>query len=283
MALYKMRGLAVSDNDYVFWTDSEPDLDGSNAPEAVVTDSITILSVNGGVELPSARTTTESDHEIVMLLNESSAPFANSGNTSSSDWTIANGTVTPNQDGIIDKSVLFDGSSSSRVSAPATSDLTGWTEGTGMAWFKSTISDQGTWGLIFVKEHGSWPNVTFGIGLGGTASLTYRINDTQVDITFRRENNVWYHVALVASSTERTTYINGEVVDTRSGQTISWIAGDNTTPWSLGGSSQTTGRHFTGNIEDFRFISRALSQSEIQDIVARGKVNYWNEFLASPL
>lgn len=44
--LYKMRALAVSDNDYVFWTDSEPDLDGTNAPEAVVTASIVVAPLS---------------------------------------------------------------------------------------------------------------------------------------------------------------------------------------------------------------------------------------------
>lgn len=48
--LYKMRAIAQSDSSYVFWTDSEPDLDGSNAPESVVTDSIVIDSVGGQAE-----------------------------------------------------------------------------------------------------------------------------------------------------------------------------------------------------------------------------------------
>jgi hypothetical protein len=45
--IYKMRAIAQSDSSYVFWTDSEPDLDGSNAPEAVVADSIVVDSVGG--------------------------------------------------------------------------------------------------------------------------------------------------------------------------------------------------------------------------------------------
>lgn len=45
--LYKMRAIAQSDSSYVFWTDSEPDLTGTNAPEAVVIDSIVIDSVGG--------------------------------------------------------------------------------------------------------------------------------------------------------------------------------------------------------------------------------------------
>lgn len=45
--LYNMRAIAQSNSEYVFWTDSEPDLDGSNAPETVVLDSITILSTSG--------------------------------------------------------------------------------------------------------------------------------------------------------------------------------------------------------------------------------------------
>jgi hypothetical protein len=42
-----MRAIAVSDSLYVFWTDSEPDLTGANAPEPVITDSIVIDSVGG--------------------------------------------------------------------------------------------------------------------------------------------------------------------------------------------------------------------------------------------
>jgi hypothetical protein len=45
--IYSMRGIAESDSQYVYWTDSEPDLTGANAPEAIVADTATILSVGG--------------------------------------------------------------------------------------------------------------------------------------------------------------------------------------------------------------------------------------------
>jgi len=48
--IYKMRAIAVSDSSYIFWTDSEPDLTGANAPEAVVTDTIVVDSVGGTAE-----------------------------------------------------------------------------------------------------------------------------------------------------------------------------------------------------------------------------------------
>jgi len=47
MATYKMRALAQSDNNYVFWTAFEPDLTGASAPETIVADTATILSVWG--------------------------------------------------------------------------------------------------------------------------------------------------------------------------------------------------------------------------------------------
>jgi hypothetical protein len=293
MALtYNMRALAAIDNDYVFWSSSNADADGSEAPETIVDGSATIVSISGeaegGTSLPDARPATETDHEIVLHLNETSGPFSNTGNTSSSDWTIEDGTVTPNQEGIIDKSVLFDGSTNSRISAPTTSDLTGWTEGTGMIWFKTTIEDHGTWAFLFLKEHDNWVDVTFGIGIAGdtndigssgATSLIYRINDNQRRVYYPIFPDTWYHVALTTSATERKLYINGILVDNASGLTIDWTAGDDTYPWSLGGASTTNRRHFTGYLEDFRFVSRALSQSEIRQIIAPTRMNFWNNYL----
>lgn len=46
MAIFKMRGIAISNGNYVFWKDNEPDIDGSNAPEAVAIDTISVDSIS---------------------------------------------------------------------------------------------------------------------------------------------------------------------------------------------------------------------------------------------
>ena len=48
MALvYNMRALAQSDGNYVYWGSSAPDPTGTNAPEAIVIDTATIISISG--------------------------------------------------------------------------------------------------------------------------------------------------------------------------------------------------------------------------------------------
>lgn len=288
--LYKMRALAQSDSSYVFWTDSEPDLDGSNAPEAVVTATITILSVGGtaegGAGLPTARLPIESDHEIAVFLNESSAPFANSGNAGGADWTVDATVVTANQDGIIDKSADFDGTA--RVIAPLNTNLTGFTSVTCMAWVNSNVTSQGTWGAVFTKgSTGAYPDLNIGAGPAGSSGMSIRVRSggtsTQYDSSIQPLGiGIWYHLALVAGPGGIFVYWDGEEVDSRSGVTIDWT-GATSKPWCIGGPSDRTDRNFDGKIEDFRVISRALSQDEIKDVVGRGKINYWNNFLEEPI
>ena len=87
--LYKMRALAVSDNSCI-WTDSEPDIDGSNAPEAVVIDTISIDSVGGtsGTSTAQLHDTTHSPAGLWQF-NENFVDSSGNGfNLSSNDGSI---------------------------------------------------------------------------------------------------------------------------------------------------------------------------------------------------
>lgn len=85
--IYKMRAIAQNNSEYVFWTDSEPDIDGSNAPEAVVLDSIVVNSIGGTVAgEPSGPETYSVDFSTLPAGAISNGSLSIGGKT----WTVSN-------------------------------------------------------------------------------------------------------------------------------------------------------------------------------------------------
>jgi len=97
MALvYKMRAIAVSDSSYVFWTDSEPDLDGTNAPEPIVADTAIILSVGGTAEgggAVASITPHDTTHSPEVLYNFASGSRFTDSSGNGRDLQASSGTV----------------------------------------------------------------------------------------------------------------------------------------------------------------------------------------------
>ena len=279
--IYKMRAIAQSDSSYVFWTDSEPDLDGSNAPEAVVQDSIVVDSVGGtGAAIPSARAPlTDPTLEIAMLLNENSGTsFANSGAAGGSDWTLTNGAspATVGATGIIDKSVEFSTSETSIIEAPLDVSLTGWDYSTLMAWVYPTGTIGSTEiGAILWKSEGSYPNATIGIGVTNGTGPYFRVNNTAYDdANYDIPLNTWTHIALSYDGSNANCYLNGMLVlsPAESGA-LTWTNAT-TNAWSIGApEGRASDRAFKGRIEDARVYSEAKSTAFIQDVVARAFID----------
>lgn len=273
--LYKMRALAVSDNDYVFWTDSEPDLDGTNAPEAVVTASIVVDSV-GGEALPDKRAPLTDDLEIWMYLNEpSGTSFTNYGQAGGSDWTLDDGGggsgATVGADGIVDKSVAFPNDEDSVITAPADANLTGWDYATMMAWVYPT--DTNNPGQILWKAQGAYPDATLSFGANDGNELVYRVNNNTYTVPAGTDiiQNIWTHVAISYDGTNARVYLNGMLIQTQSAPhgTITWT-NPTANVWGIGApADRQSDRAFHGRIEDVRVYSSVKSETFIRDVVGR--------------
>jgi len=87
---------------------------------------------------------------------------------------------------------------------------------------------------------------------------------------FSLSPGTWYHVAGVFDAEQRTLsiYVDGELIGSRS--VIYDTIHDSSAPFMLGAgmvNGQTT-RHFDGQLDDWRVYSRALTGSEIEDLMA---------------
>ena len=102
--------------------------------------------------------------------------------------------------------------------------------------------------------------------------------------TYQIQNNVWYHVAAVASISTHTKYIYINGVLVASG-TISGTWGTDVGTASIGGETDggETAYRFKGQIDEVIFWNKALSQTEIRDAMCKKQnpadiniLGYWN-------
>ena len=81
----------------------------------------------------------------------------------------------------------------------------------------------------------------------------------------------WHHIATVGDGTNLNTYVDGELVGTGGGSTSNYGSSAYSVNIGGGGVFDSSGNWFSGQIDDVRIYSRALSQAEIQAIMSLKK------------
>ena len=234
------------------------------------------------------------DHRIVVPLVETVAPFADNAFGAVGSFTIGNGTPTAGSPGPFgnDRSVLFErngGNADEGLVGPINPSFKGnATSLTVMAWIYPTEAPSPNDGVILTKSkrissYGLpsesvfwfWLSPGRAIGFGGD-SLNSALGGT-VPL------NTWTHVAGTYNGTTVIAYADGEIKASASDSSgLQWgttngtdVPNDTTNtqanPWYIGNvqSAATYRRGFLGRIADVRVLSRAMTQAEIRDIVAR--------------
>jgi len=275
--IYKMRAIAQSDNSYVFWTDSEPDLDGNNAPEAVVTDTITILSVGGtaaGGDPGPSRYAIQPETDLAWYMDETSDPFVSSGNSSLNLTKSGNVYHFKEISNVSDADAFL--ASSDTSTGETSGDLTvhGW-----INW-----NSHESYGMIFSKNYRTgttWtpPYSSFMLQLGTSSnSGVLRIHTTTSGVYQDQTTSStvpryqWSHLALVfdSSTPEVIAYIDGVNSGgyTTAGSQILW--GDHG-QWKFGDRQAPSNEGVAALYSDWRVEHKALSPSEISDIITAGQ------------
>ncbi|GAA3607846.1 LamG-like jellyroll fold domain-containing protein [Microlunatus ginsengisoli] len=132
------------------------------------------------------------------------------------------------------------------------------------AWVRPTA--QGAWRTAVLKERTS--GLTYALYANGATgnrpngTLAIGTQDREVNGTTGLTANTWTHVALTYDGTTMRLYVNGTQVASRA-QTGS--APNGTGPLRIGGNA-VWGEWFTGQIDEVRVYSRALSAAEVGTI-----------------
>jgi regulation of enolase protein 1 (concanavalin A-like superfamily) len=122
------------------------------------------------------------------------------------------------------------------------------------------------WQTVIAKGNNSyrmgrpqWSNAMH-LGIQGTTSSPYPWFDGKKAVA----DNQWHHVAGVYDGTQGIIYIDG-VLDAAQAATGQINASDFNL--YIGENEQATGRYWNGLIDDVRLYNRALSQTEIQQVI----------------
>ena len=275
-----MRALNLS-NDFITWTSTSPDYEGTYAPESIQSDSAIVISDTGGVTI-TKRLPLEADHALAVFCNESAAPWADSGAMSSGNFTVGNGTPDANQPGIIKASIEFKrnaGNADEQVKGPNNPTLFGVATITMMAWIYTTDAPT-TLGAVILRPrevlYSAGAGVALAIGLRSDRTPTsFGYNLTQTLSAGVVSMNAWHHLAGTYDGATLTTYVDGNIAGSAANASgIDWGGAPGAAfPWIIGNTQEPAGpnrRGFVGRVEDARIITRVLSLSELQDVVARG-------------
>jgi hypothetical protein len=228
------------------------------------------------------------DHRLFVPLNDAAAPFVDAATGAVGNFTVSNGTPTAGSPGIIDGYVLFDrnsGLADEALVGPANpsftlTDTDGYTatEITLMAWIYPTDNPT-TAGYVVGKQRNTTYSAdvwVLGLGLSGTRLvLANGQSITQISAGAAAPLNEWSHIACTYTPAGLTTYLNAAVQGSNADTSgLSWgAAAEQARPWWIGNSHLPTGinrRGFVGRVEDVRVLDRAMTQAELQSIVARG-------------
>jgi hypothetical protein len=112
------------------------------------------------------------------------------------------------------------------------------------------------------------PNLLgFIVSPDGTFDSTYLL---EANLPFSLSVGTWYHVAAVFDADQRMllVYLNGDLVASRS---VNYNSIHDSTAAFMLGANQDSGsvtQYFDGQLDEWRVYSRALSESEIEDLIA---------------
>jgi len=273
MALvYNMRALAVSDSSYVFWTDSEPDLDGTNAPEAVVTDSIVLYSVGGtatGGGVVASITPHDTTHSPEVLYNFADGSRFTDSSGNGLDLQASSGTVLYAD--ILDLQMInINGSNAYRTTNDAALEITGaitiecicippeplsGSNDMILVQFQESGGDESTnilWGVRVKQTTGywSWYQQYSGAVASEATSTIVAGNEIQ-------------HLAMTRASNglDISFYVNGVLEDTASCPNVA--TGGTTSKLRLGSNAGNTVR-FNGHIGSLKVVASELSADDIK-------------------
>lgn len=106
-----------------------------------------------------------------------------------------------------------------------------------------------------------------------TRIIVYHPTSGSVTVNLNQGINIWHHFAITCSATQMKIYLNGLLVETRSGN---YSFGNNTTNTKIGGNvvNQNNNSWFDGSIDEVRFYTRVLNEDEITVLSGSGSLTY---------
>ncbi|TSC82175.1 MAG: hypothetical protein G01um101419_662 [Parcubacteria group bacterium Gr01-1014_19] len=189
--------------------------------------------------------------------------------------TLTNGpTVTP---GIIGQALNLDGVNDFvSIADHATLDLTGSV--TMSAWIKHTSSTIKDWEAIITKGDSAYRlhlcgNSTFCGGTPTNDAISVAITGTGCASNGTTSNvipelNRWYHVAATYNGSAAIIYVDG-VLNAES--SCSGSISTNAHALYIGENAESTGRQWTGEIDEVRLYNRALTAAEVAILYRSGR------------
>lgn len=138
-------------------------------------------------------------------------------------------------------------------------------------WFKAENDNYSDWKFIFESDHPQLKKGLLELVLREEmGQLLLYINAGSGRDTVDVQTNTWYNATLVVDSMKRMKfYLNGTLVSNKT-FTSNLTSGDGINKVILGTDRHKISRYFKGQIDDVRFYSYELNQSEINNIVNEG-------------
>lgn len=130
------------------------------------------------------------------------------------------------------------------------------------AWIKPTAARSDIGGLIFARGAGT---PATGLHLTASNELRYHWEDQKYNFSsgLTVPSNVWSHVALVVTPTQARLYLNGRVAtNTSTHNVVNFIQ-----PFNLGVDPTSDARTFIGQMDEICIYDRALSTTEIRELM----------------
>lgn len=164
------------------------------------------------------------------------------------------------------------------------------------AWVMSTNVGQGGQRILCDDQQTSGSGgYALSLGEAGSGQLRFycrALATVSLDVPaagYRLTNNVWYHVAATYNHTTRVRniYVNGELAATHTHGVGEWTVGEvDNGPVTIGGESNgsaETANRFAGRIDEVSYWNKALTVTEIRDLMCKSLTGseaqlyaYWN-------
>ncbi|HCK93515.1 MAG TPA: hypothetical protein DHW71_11025, partial [Gammaproteobacteria bacterium] len=205
--------------------------------------------------------------------DEASGTVANDTSGNDFDATLTNMSGSEWAEGIVGNAVYLDG----------TNDYIDVPDGFGDFTNGLTIS---SW--INLDAYNSWSRL-FDFGLGEASNnILLAVQNTNGDLYFGKTGNTdqyvistnsvslnqWHHIAATITNTDQFTfYIDGKESGTG---TIGNIPNISRTENFIGKSNWSSDPYFDGKIDEFKIYNRALTQSEIYNLLQLDNVYFWD-------